>query len=181
MEAPQHLGMQNGEKPAAVSVHCSNGAGQRCGTIRKMNDALFGLMGIYSGALVIWLIIRIVNRRSIAPICAAAVPVPVLMVFRGWSEVAPVLNRVLPEVLLVGGILAFLGSPILQRYRNIAGAVVHSQRFSRWHDRLFGPESAGRLQAEWQKHAVVTRMATWTNAIGSLALIALAVCWMALR
>jgi len=146
-----------------------------------MNDVLYALVGVYAGALAIWLIVRFANRRTIAPVCAAAVPLLLLIIVQQWHEVAPVLNRVVPEVLFFGGILALLGSPILQRYRNFAGAVVHSERFSRWHDRLFGPESAVRWQAEWQKHAVVTRTGKWINAIGSLALIAIGLCWMALR
>ena len=146
-----------------------------------MDDRFFGVIGVYCGALAIWLIVRLVNRRTILPVCAAGLPVLLLMASRGWSEIAPALNRVLPEVLLVGGILALLGSPILQRYRNLAGLTVNSRHFSRWHDRLFGPDSAGRWQAQWQKRAVVSRTAKWINALGSLVLIAVALAWMALR
>src|SRR5689334_8248238 len=128
-----------------------------------MNDVLYALVGVYAGALVIWTVVRFANRRTIAPVCAAAVPLLLLMALRQWREVAPVLNRVVPEMLFFGGILALLGSPILQHYRNFAGAVVHSAWFSRWHDRLFGPESAVLLQSEWQKFAVVTRTAKWIN------------------
>lgn len=53
--------------------------GQR--RISLMEDALYLILGGCTAALTIWLIVRFVNRRSLAPVVIAAIPVLVLAVY----------------------------------------------------------------------------------------------------
>ncbi len=147
-----------------------------------MDAAFYGVVGAYAGAIFVWLIIRVFNRRSIAPACIAALPVLVVMGFRDRGEIVPILNRILPEFLLVGGTIALLGSAFaFQQYLNVMGRILDSERFALWGNRLFGPQWASQVNADFKKRAVLTPRKMWANVVGSAILIAAGIAWMSLR
>lgn len=149
---------------------------------RVMDAAIYGLTGAYAGALAIWLIVRVINRRSIEPVCVAAFPVLVIMGFKERDEIVPILNRVLPESLLIGGTIALFGSLFAdQQYINVMGRILDSKRIGRWGNRLFGPQFASQVNAEFKKRTVLTPTRIWTNVIGSAVLIAVGLMWMVFR
>ncbi len=135
-------------------------------------------------ATVIWLTVRIVNRRPFAVGVIALVPMlaisALLSDLRG--EFLATLNRVLPWLLVIGGTVALVCSALMyQAYVDFVSRIFRSERFCRWVSRACGPDWVDRLRAEWRKWEVVTPRHTRVNICGSIVFIAAGIVWMALR
>jgi len=135
-------------------------------------------------ATVIWLTIRIINRRPFAIGVISLLPLLATSVLfsdqRG--EFLATLNRVLPWLLVIGGTIALLCSALVyQAYIDSVTRMLHSQRFCRWINRACGPNWVNRLHLEWKKWEVVTPTHTRVNICGSVVFIAAGAFWMALR
>ncbi len=135
-------------------------------------------------ATVIWLVVRIVNRRPYAiGVIALVLLLAAAVLFSDLRhEFLATLNRVLPWLLLIGGTLGLLCSALVyQAYVDFVSRTIRSERFCRWVASACGPQWVSRLQGEWKKWEVVTPRHTRINACGSLVFIAAGAVWMALR
>jgi hypothetical protein len=135
-------------------------------------------------ATVIWLIIRMINRRPFA--IGVIVLLPMLAISVLFSdlreEFLATLNRVFPWLLVGGGTMALICSALVyQSYISWVTRFFHSKRFRRWTDRACGPHWVEKVQSEWKKWEVVTPARKWINICGSIVFIAAGVVWMALR
>ncbi len=135
-------------------------------------------------ATVIWLIVRVVNRRPFAVGVIALVPLLAISVLLSdqRGEFLSTLNRVLPWLLVIGGTLGLVCSALVyQAYVDFVSRTLRSERFCRWVNRACGPDWMERLHTEWKKWEVVTPRHTRVNTFGSVAFIAAGIVWMALR
>jgi hypothetical protein len=135
-------------------------------------------------ATVIWLSVRIVNRRPFAVGVIALVPLLAVSVLLSdqRGEFLATLNRVMPWLLVIGGIIALICSALIyQAYVDFVSRIFRSERFCRWVSRSCGPNWVDRLQLEWKRWEVVTPRHTQINICGSIVFIAAGIVWMALR
>ena len=135
-------------------------------------------------ATVIWLIVRIANRRPY--VIGVIALLPLLAVSALFSdlrdEFLATLNRVMPWLLVVGGTMALVCSALVyQAYVEYVTRLLHSERICRWVNRACGPEWVDRIHTEWKKWEVVTPRHTRVNICGSVVFIAAGITWLALR
>ena len=135
-------------------------------------------------ATLIWLTIRIINRRPFAIGVIALLPLLAISALLSdqRGEFLATLNRVLPWLLVIGGTIALLCSALVyQAYIDYVTRMLHSQRFCRWINRACGPDWVDRLHLEWKKWEVVTPAHTRVNICGSVVFIVAGAVWLALR
>jgi hypothetical protein len=135
-------------------------------------------------ATVIWLTVRIINRRPFAAGLIALVPLLAVSALLGdqRGEFLSMLNRVFPWLLGTGGTIGFVCSALMyQVYVDFVSRIFRSERFGRCVTRACGPDWVDRLRAEWKKWEMVTPRHTRVNICGSVVFIAAGVVWMALR
>jgi hypothetical protein len=136
------------------------------------------------GATVIWLTVRIANRRPYAIGVIALLPLlAITALFSDLrDEFLATLNRVIPWLLLTGGTMALICSALVyQAYVDFVTRLLHSRRVCRWVNRACGPTWVDRMHSEWKKWEVVTPRHTRVNICGSVVFIAAGAVWMALR
>jgi hypothetical protein len=147
-----------------------------------------GLVPIFAAAsiaaTVVWLIVRMFNRRPFAIGAIALLPMLAISVLfsdlRG--EFLATLNRVFPWLLVSGGTMALVCSALVyQSYVSWVTRFFHSNRFRRWTVLACGPRWVEKIQSEWKKWEVVTPARKRINICGSLVFIAAGAVWMALR
>jgi len=135
-------------------------------------------------ATVIWLIVRMINRRPFALGLIVLLPMLAISVLfsdlRG--EFLATLGRVFPWLLVCGGTAAlFCSAVVYQSYISWVTRFFHSDRFRRWTDLACGPRWVERVQLEWKKWEVVTPARRRINIGGSVLFIIAGALWMALR
>jgi hypothetical protein len=136
------------------------------------------------GATIIWLAIRVVNRRPFVAGLIALVPLLTVSALLSdqRGEFLATLNNVLPWLLVIGGTMALVCSALMyQAYVDFVSRTFHSERFCRWVKWACGPEWVDRLHLEWQKWEVVTPRHTRLNICGSIAFVLVGVVWLVLR
>jgi hypothetical protein len=147
--------------------------------------ALFPIFAAASiAATVIWVIVRVVNRRPFA--IGVIVLLPMLAISVLFSdlrgEFLATLNRVFPWLLVGGGTMALICSALVyQSYISWVTRFFHSSRFRRWTVLACGPRWVEKIQSEWKKWEVVTPARRRINICGSFVFIAAGAVWMALR